>query len=72
MNISQKEIQNIAQVMNINFREINHRLTKYNERIDKIIKETNYPSGITYDQLSDNIIQISGDSYNREIKIEKL
>lgn len=68
MNITQKELRRITNMVEI----INKRLEKYNKRMDKVIKETKYPMGITYDELSENIIQISGPQYSKEIQIKIL
>lgn len=53
-------------------KQISDRLEKYNKRVNTMIKQKNYPIGITYDQLSRDIIKISGDEYKKEIKIERI
>jgi len=42
---------------------IDQRLERYNLRMEKVLKDTNYPKGITYDQLS----KLNDGSYGRDI-----
>jgi len=42
------------------------------EKMYKNMMKVNLPNNITYDQLSKDIIKISGDEYQRELKIVRL
>jgi division protein CdvB (Snf7/Vps24/ESCRT-III family) len=42
---------------------IDQRLEKYNLRMEKVLKDTNYPRGVTYDQLS----KLKDNSYGQDI-----
>jgi hypothetical protein len=47
---------------------IDRRLERYNKRMDRILKETNYLKGITYDELS----LLRDSEYGQSIKFEYL
>ena len=63
-----KEINTIVKMI----KQINKQLEQYNKRLNTVMKQTNYPTGITYDQLSKNIAEISRKEYYEEIKIERI
>lgn len=53
-------------------REINRMMEMNMRKMYREILKMNSYTGLTYNELSDNIAQISGDDYNRDFKIERI
>ncbi len=72
MNLTKKNIRIINEIMELYIRYVNSNLGNDLEDINEQIVQKSLPMGMTYDQLSENIIEISGDEYFKELRIERL
>lgn len=61
MVLTREDMRAISKMMESNMRKISRE-----------IRSMNLYTGLTYNELSDNIAQISGDDYNRDFKIERI
>ncbi len=61
MVLTREDMRAISKMMESNIRKISRE-----------IRSINSYTGLTYNELSDNIAQISGDDYNRDFKIERI
>lgn len=61
MVLTREDMRAISKMMESNIR-----------KIFREIRSINSYTGLTYNELSDNIAQISGDDYNRDFKIERI
>lgn len=61
MVLTREDMRAISKMMESNMRKISRE-----------IRSVNSYTGLTYNELSDNIAQISGDDYNRDFKIERI
>lgn len=61
MVLTREDMRAISKMMESNMRKISRE-----------IRSMNSYTGLTYNELSDNIAQISGDDYNRDFKIERI
>ena len=62
----------INEIMGLYIRYVNTNLVKDFKEVNKQIRKENLPIDMTYDQLSKNIVKISGQKYFEELKIERL
>jgi hypothetical protein len=72
MNLTKKNIGIINEIMELYIRYVNSNLRNDLEDINEQIVQKSLPMGMTYDQLSENIIEISGDEYFKELRVERL
>ena len=61
MILTRGDMRAINRIIKINIKEMYGEITKRNSSV-----------GLTYNELSENIAEISGDDYKREFKIERL
>jgi hypothetical protein len=72
MNLTKKNIEIINEIMGLYIRYVNANLGKDLKEVNKQITKRKLLKDMTYDQLSENIVEISGDDYFKELKIERL
>lgn len=72
MNLTKKNIEIINEIMGLYIKYVNTNLVKDFKEVNKQIRKENLPVDMTYDQLSKNIVEISGQKYFEELKIERL
>jgi len=72
MNITKKNIEIINEIMGLYIRYVNTNLGKDLKEVNEQITKKKLLKDMTYDQLSENIVEISGDEYFRELKIERV
>jgi hypothetical protein len=72
MNLTKKNIEIINEIMGLYIRYVNTNLGKDLKEVNKQISKRKLLKDMTYDQLSENIVEISGDDYFKELKIERL
>lgn len=72
MNLTKKNIEIINEIMGLYIRYVNTNLGKDLKEVNKQITKRKLLKDMTYDQLSENIVEISGDDYFKELKIERL
>jgi len=62
----------INEIMGLYIRYVNNQLTNDIKEINKKVSKESLPIDMTYDQLSKDIVKISGQKYFEELKIERL
>jgi hypothetical protein len=72
MNLTKKNIEIINEIMGLYIRYVNNQLTNDIKEINKKVSKESLPIDMTYDQLSKDIVKISGQKYFEELKIERL
>lgn len=72
MNLTKKNIEIINEIMGLYIRYVNTNLGKDLKEVNKQITKRKLLKDMTYDQLSENIVEISGEDYFKELKIERL
>jgi hypothetical protein len=72
MNLTKKNIEIINEIMGLYIRYVNENLTKDVKEVNEQIIKKSLPIDMTYDQLSRDIVKISGQKYFEELKIERL
>jgi hypothetical protein len=72
MNLTKKNIEIINEIMGLYIRYVNNQLTNDIKEINKKVSKESLPIDMTYDQLSRDIVKISGQKYFEELKIERL
>jgi hypothetical protein len=72
MNLTKKNIEIINEIMGLYIRYVNTNLGKDLKEVNKQISKRKLLKDMTYDQLSENIVEIAGDDYFKELKIERL
>ena len=72
MNLTKKNIEIINEIMGLYIRYVNTNLGKDLKEVNKQITKRKLLKDMTYDQLSENIVEISGDEYFEELMIERL
>jgi hypothetical protein len=72
MNLTKKNIEIINEIIGLYIRYVNANLGKDLKEVNKQISKRKLLKDMTYDQLTENIVEISGDEYFEELKIERL
>lgn len=72
MSITKKKMEIINEIMGLYVKYVNTNLANDLKEVNKEMAKGNLEMGLTYEQLSQNIKEISGEEYFREIKIEKV
>jgi len=72
MNLTKKNIEIINEIMGLYIRYVNNQLTNDIKEINKKVSKESLPIDMTYDQLSRDVVKISGQKYFEELKIERL
>ncbi len=72
MNLTKKNIEIINEIMGLYIRYVNENLTRDVKEVNEQITKKSLPIDMTYDQLSKDIVKISGQKYFEELKIERL
>ena len=72
MNLTKKNIEIINEIMGLYIRYVNSNLGRDINEVSKQISKNTLPKDMTYDQLSENIVEIAGDDYYEELMIERL
>jgi hypothetical protein len=72
MVLSKRKIEIINEIMALYVKYVNTNLGNDLKEVNKEMARGNLEMGLTYDQLAENIKEISGEGYFREIKIEKI
>lgn len=60
-------MESVVKRMDLNFKQVNIQLEALIKCIEK--NKIKYPIGITYDQLSKNILEISKEEEDKDLKI---
>jgi hypothetical protein len=72
MNLTKKNIEIINEIIGLYIQYVNANLGKDLKEVNKQISKRKLLKDMTYDQLTENIVEISGDEYFEELKIERL
>ena len=72
MNLTKKNVEIINEIMGLYIKYVNENLRKDLEKVNEEIGTKSLPIDMTYDQLSENIVKISGQQYFEELRVEKL
>lgn len=72
MNVTKKNIEVINEIMQLYIRYVNENLARDLKDVNEQITNDSLPIDMTYDQLSKDIVKISGQKYFEELKIERL
>jgi hypothetical protein len=72
MNLTKRNIETINEILGLYIRYVNENLKKDLKQVNEQIGNDNIPIDMTYDQLSQNIVEISGQKYFEELRIERL